>query len=219
MRKIPVICLLLGMLLLPAMSTAETDVPHEVRQLLGEVEVLSAAGWEEEEQSTWFVYARTQDGTSTLCCFVDKNGAWAEEFRTQKAVPQGNGRTELHISDGAWSFRVPDNSKGQYIKGPILILLQYDADNTAVDWLISFMRSQAGVWELIAIRNYSRAVSIDVGSNGLTFYATADKAQSVAVGCAPCCFDRDIRSFCLAEVPLTFQQAQEQAFSALSPAQ
>ncbi len=217
MRKMWVVCLLLGMLLLPAMSTAETDVPHEVRQLLGDVEVLSAAGWEEAEQSTWFVYARTQDGTSTLCCFVDKNGAWAEEFRTQKAVPQGNGRTELHISDGAWSFRDQDNGKGQYIKGPILILLQYDADNTAVDWLISFARSQAGVWELIAVRKYSCSAIIDVGSGGMTFYSTADKAQSVAVGCAPCCFDRDLRSFCLTDVPLTFQAAQEKAFSTVLP--
>lgn len=214
MKKRLVVCLLLGILLLLPLTAAAEGIPDALGQLLGDGEVVSWAEWKEAEQSTWFVLTCMQDGSCTLHCFTGKNGAWAETFRTRDAIPQEGRQTAVYISEEAWNLKVPEDSKERYIQGPILILLQYDADNTAVDWMINFARSQAGVWELIAIRNYSRAVNIDVGSDGLTFYAMADKAQSVTVGSAPCCFDRDIRSFCLAEVPLTFQQAQEMAFSA-----
>lgn len=208
MKKMLVVCLL-SMLLLPVLSAIADEMPETFLHILGEAEVLSSAEWKETYQNTRFVLTRAQNGCNMLYCFVGKNGVWAEEFCTEQAVPQGNTRTVLHLSEGAWNFRDAQSGDGEYMEGPILIVLQYSEDDAYVEWMLGFARSDTGVWELVAVRNHSRSVTIDIDSETLRYYVPADKALSVLVGCVPCRFDRDLRSFCLSDVPLGFQQAQD----------
>lgn len=202
-RTVSFVLLIMTLLcILPAMATAE--LPADIASGLDPV--IASAKWEDPGQDTWFVLTRSQEGVNTLHCFLSQNSGWVESFRTSAAIPQEANRILLHISEGAWDFRDMLNDKGQYLEGPILLILQYSADDASVEQLIGFQRSADGVWNLIALRNYPAPATINVDDDSLTYYEAVDKAQTRIVGRVPCPFDRDLRSFRLADIPLTCPQ-------------
>ncbi len=210
MKKTLAFCVLLGMMvlcILPAMATAA--LPAEIQEALGDTPIVSTAQWEEAGHDIWFVLTRSQEGVNTLHGFTGEGGGWVESFFTCEAVPQEENRLDIHISEGAWDFRDMQNDQGQYLEGPILLILQYGADDVSIDQLICFQRSAEDIWNLIALRNYPAGASVNVDENSLTYYKAVDKAQIITVGTVPCTFGRDLRSFRLSDVPLTYQQAQD----------
>lgn len=211
MKKVMAMCLLLGVFLLNAVpAMAAIELPFEIREAFRHADIISAAQWNEPDKDTCFVLVRTKEGTNSLVCFINENGTWIEEFSTHEAIPQGDNRVDLQISDGAWSFRNAQNDARQYLEGPILIILQYGIDGGSIEQMLSFQRSDTGVWNLIALRNYPASAVISIDAESVTYYrVVADKGQDMVIGTVLCSFERDLRDIRLLDIPLTFQQAQD----------
>ncbi len=211
MKKVMAMCLLLGVFLLNAVpAMAAIELPFEIREAFQHADIISAAQWNEPDKDTCFVLVRTKEGTNSLVCFINENGTWIEEFSTREAIPQGDNRVDLQISDGAWSFRNAQNDARQYLEGPILIILQYGIDGGSIEQMLSFQRSDMGGWNLIALRNYPVSAVINIDAGAVTYYrVVTDKGQDMVIGTAPCGFERDLRYLRLSDIPLTFQQAQD----------
>lgn len=210
MKKTFAFCVFLLLFVINVLSAmAANELPTEIQKSLQHTVITASAHWVEPCKDTWFVLARTQDGNNTLYCFIIENGIWTEHFSTYKAIPQGDSQISLHISDGAWNFKDNQNRDGQYLEGPILIILQQGMESGTVEQMINFQRSDTGVWNLIALKNYPKSANIDITEETITYYAVADKAQLMIVGTVPCCIERDLQYLCLADIPLTFQQAQD----------
>ena len=208
------LCLLLGLMLCIAPAMAE-EVPAAILDSLPNAVITASAHWDDPERTTWFVLA--QEEGNTLYCFTVENNACTQLFSTSEALPQGSGRVAVHLSDSAWDFRNIQNDGGRYISGPILLVLQYGADDQSVERLLSFQRSEADTWNLIALRDYPQVAILQIDDDTVTYFKPADKAQSEIAGVAPRRFERELRSMNLAQIPLTLQQAQ--AMPELLPAE
>lgn len=200
MKKLLVCCLLLFLLALPA---AADPLPDGLRGALGQAAVAASACWEEPGLTTWFVLTRSQEGVNTLHCFTCEGGAWTEAFRTHQAIPQGEERVDLHLSEGVWHFDGVTGAR-QYLPGPMLLILQHGADSGEVRQLLCFQRTEPDAWSLIALNIYPEAIKLWIDGSAVTWYAAADKGQLIPVGTASCSFDSDLRRLRLQDVPLTF---------------
>ena len=211
MKKTMAMCLLLGVLLLNAVpAMAAIELPFEIREAFQHADIISATRWNKSGKDTCFVLVRTKEGTNSLVCFINGNETWIEEFRTHEAIPQGDNRIDLQISDGAWNFRNAQKDKGQYLEGPILIILQFGMDGGSIEQMLGFQRSNMGGWKLIALRNYPASALINIDDEAVTYYrVVADKGQDRFIGTVLCGFERDLRYIHLLDIPLTFQQAQD----------
>jgi len=203
MRRMTACLLVLWMLFCACGAMAE-EAPGSIRDAIGNGVIVSAAKWEESGGKTWFVLAQAQETGSVLYCYGEENGRWVEKFRTSDAIAQGK-RVELHFSEGAWNFTEGE----KYFPGPILLVLQHAQDDTTVERLMAFQRTDGEAWKLIALNNYPAGMNIQINDESITYYTTADKARMVMVGSACRNVERDLRFFCIEEFPMTFQQAQD----------
>ncbi len=206
MKKQFLVCLIVGCLLSGCCCSAiASDIPVGIFAALQQAKITASAHWEEGEESTWFVAAETEKQENILYCFTVKDGVCAEVFQTNTALPQGEKRITLHISEGAWDFSGGSSGEERYIKGPILLILQHGTDNASVEQLMAFQRTGDDIWQLNSLKNYPKQADIKITENQVNYYAAVDKAQIQLVGTAPCDFERDLRYFCLSDVPLAYQ--------------
>lgn len=190
------LCIILAALLccmLPA--CADEGLPPSVADALGPSAVVSSACWEDEGGTTWFVL--TQDEIRTLHCFTVSGTGCTESFRTDGAVPQGGGQVRLIITDGVQSFA---DGRG-WQPGPILLILQYDADGQSVWQRIAFRR-EGGAWRLHSLLDSASGAELSVADGMAIRRVPSDKGQTVAAASFPCTFDTDLRTMRLTDVPL-----------------
>lgn len=67
------------------------------------------------------------------------------------------------------------NSEGEYLKDPILIVMQYDMDGSSIAQIMSFQRTDSNIWKQIALRKHLTATIIDIRDGTVTYYAVGDK--------------------------------------------
>ena len=104
-KKQFLVCLIVGCLLSGfCCSAIASDIPVGIFAVLQQAKITASAHWEEGAESTWFVAAETEKQENILYCFTVKDGVCAEVFQTNTALPQGEKRITLHISEGAWDF-------------------------------------------------------------------------------------------------------------------
>ncbi len=180
-------------LMLPAY--ADGDLPPAVADALSPAAVVSSACWEDEGGITWFVL--TEDDIRTLHCFSVSDGHCTESFRTDGAVPQGGGQVRLIVTDGVWSFVESES----WLPGPILLILQYDADDQTVWRRIAFRR-EGGVWRLYSLLDSEIGIDLSVTDGMAIRRVPADKGQTAVAASIPCTFDTDLRTMRLTDVPL-----------------
>jgi len=210
MKKILSACTMLLLLFFYSFFTmAKAEIPSSIYALLPQAEITSTAFWEEDTRNTCFLLTHKEDGTNTLYCFIHENSIWAECFHTTDAIPQGNNAVVIHLSEGAWDFNDSTSKDGQYYRGPILLILQYSEDGRSIEQNIVFQRVHLDTWNLIFYKNYVKSADMKIDDNTITYYTVADKAQTKVVGIAHYHVQRNLRSFALSDIPLSFQQAQE----------
>ena len=156
--------------------------------------------WDRNGEETKFTLTQ-EGGINTLHCYQLEDGRWVESFQTNAAVPQGKNQMRLYLTDSATFFTA--GGEREYLPGPILLVMRYGEDGESVMLMQAFQRSDAGVWNLIALRNYEENAVINVGAETLTYHAPADKGRTIVAGTRSCTFDRNLRFFRLEDVPLT----------------
>lgn len=192
----------------PLPATAE-EAPPALSFLLSPFTVTKAASWQEAEKTTWFAVTKDAASHNTLHCIIEEKGRFSLLFRTGDALPQGDVRLALRLTEGAWDFAA--SSEGIYLPGPILLLLQYDETATAVERLMAFQRTDEETWHLISLKHYPAKIHAKIFENRITYYGTKEKAQTTPLGTVPCFFETDMRFFRLADFPKNVQEAQSLA--------
>ena len=97
-------------------------------------------------------------------------------------------------------YRAVADGRG-WLPGPILLILQYDADGQSVWQRIAFRR-EGGVWRLHSLLDSEIGVDLSVADGMAIRRVPADKGQTVAAASFPCTFDTNLRTMRLTDVPL-----------------
>lgn len=200
--------LLCGLFACPFPAMAE-NAPPALHALLSPAVITEAIPWKEADKTTWFAITKDASSLRTLHCIAEEKGCCTELFRTGDALPQGESRLALHLSEGAWDFS--DSSQGRYLPGPILLLLQYDETEQTIERRMAFQRTHEETWHLISLKHYPSTIDAKISENSVTYYGTKEKAQQTILGTAPCFFETDVRLFRLIDFPKNVQEAQSMA--------
>ena len=100
-----------------AAQATSAQLPLDIKAQFGSIEITDTAYWD-SPGSTWFVLIRTPDGVNRLLCYVLENGAWTQKFQTAAAIPQGENRVRLYVTD-----KVLDFANDRTIPGPVLVVM------------------------------------------------------------------------------------------------
>ena len=182
---------------------AAGQLPLDIRARFGSIGITDTAYWENPE-STWFVLARTPDGTNMLFCFVLERGEWMQRFQTDTALPQGNGRVRILFSD-----RVRDTADGRESVQPVLTIMQYGTGDgeTSVRVQADFLRSASGEWNLIRVYLAEEKVCLEISEDTITFTSlTGQDPQRDRTVRAE--IERDLRRIDLAGIPGSPEEAE-----------
>ncbi len=147
----------------------------------------------------------TPDKKNTLLCFTQSNGAWIQNFHTSAAVPQGNGKVFMYITDKVTSI-YPNRSRS----GPILMLMQNGTGiyENGVHIHTSYLRSDSGRWELFDAFFWEEQARLEFEDGSFDFLITIDQDHDefhTFTGT----FDRDLRTMDFSSIPRTLKQAPE----------
>ena len=207
--------ILLGLALLicrfPAVR-ASGQLPTDIRAQFGGIRITDAAYWD-CPGSTWFVLIRTPDKTNRLLCYTLENGAWTQKFQTSTAVPQGDGRVRILFS--GQEKEITDDGT---VTKPVLTVMQYGTgtDEQSVRLRVEFMRSAAGVWELVRAEFTEEQMRLDFLKDAVIFRPAGDPNPE-RPEIIPYTVERDLRCIDLSEILKTPEQAQQQNHSLPSP--
>ena len=193
--------LLLGLLLAALCmqgAQATQQLPLDIKAQFGGIHIVESVCWE-GSGSTWFLLLRTPDKVNRLICYVLENGLWTQKFQTSAALPQGDGRVRLVITN-----QVQDFSMDRIITGPILMILQYGTGEkeNAVIAHYAFLRSEEGIWELFRAFFSEEQVYVYIDEDTLTFRTPVDQDHS-SIRTVPACMERDLRKVDFTEIPRT----------------
>ena len=183
----------------PAVSArAEAQLPAEILEKLGDLEIVKTAYWE-NPGSTWFVLTRTPYGENMLLCFVQEGGTWVRSFATADAVPQREDMIAyFFITDKGVSVR---DDLTRVFPGPILAILDRTGSRT------SYQRDESGQWKLFDVFWQEEQTSLEYSDEGIVFRMPLDHNRDRVVT-VPGTFERDPRNMVFDAIPRTPQQAQ-----------
>ena len=202
-------CLLLAVmtviLLVSCVLTAhaEEQLPAEIRDNLSGVTITRSvyveAGTNEKD---WFVLGKTGNGTNTLYCYRLKDGKWAKNFSTSKAVPQGKNRVDIYIT-----ATYQDYTTDKKYKGPVLVIDRMDKGDEYAELSVAYQHASSGVWNLLRISGYAEFDNMLIGDGYITFYRDMEDAR--VKGTVSGTFQRDLRYVNLSSFPKTYKEAQQ----------
>ena len=153
-------------------ANAEEQLPPEIENSLSGMEITDSAYWDSPD-SVWFVLAKTPEGTNTLYCFTITGSEWTENFSTTAAIPQGENKVTIHISDRSVRFS-PEPE--QVFDGPILIIEQYGTGEYEESIVVNmcYQRVNGDEWKLFSAFFWQEQMSLDVDDEKIIFSKAID---------------------------------------------
>ena len=207
MKRHTLLLLLAGLILFTGRACtarASRQLPADIRCQFGSIDITDTACWD-GDGSTWFLLVRTPDHVNRLLCYTLENGTWMQRIQTSEAVPQGDERVRIVITN-----RVQDFAGSRTIPGPILLIMQYGSGEYESSVLLhyAFQRTASGEWKLFSAAFQEEQVRLDFEEDSITFRTPAGQdhyASQTVQGT----FERDLRRVRFPEIPRTPGQAQE----------
>lgn len=192
-------CVWLFLCLCGARATAQ--LPLDIKAQFGSIDIRETACWEGDD-STWFLLARTPDGVNRLIGYTLENGTWVQKFQSATALPQGDGRVRLQMTN-----QMQDFTRNITVTGPILMILQYGTGEKESSILAhyEFLRSDEGVWELLHAFFQEEQVHVDFDENSVTFSTPISQDHSM-IRTVEEPVERDLRRVDFTTIPRTPEQ-------------
>lgn len=187
-----------------AAQATSAQLPLDIKAQFGSIEITDTAYWD-SPGSTWFVLIRTPDGVNRLLCYVPENGAWTQKFQTAAAIPQGENRVRLYITD-----KVEDFVNDRIIPGPILEVMQYGTGEHESGIILhyGFVRSDPETWTLFNAFFWEEQTHLDIREDSVTFRTPVDQDHDIRKT-IPLHMERDLRKIDFTGIPRTAEQAKE----------
>ena len=181
---------------------ATAQLPMDIKAQFGSIDIRETACWEGDD-STWFLLARTPDGVNRLIGYTLENGTWVQKFQSATALPQGNGRVRLQMTN-----QMRDFTRDLTVTGPILMILQYGTgeEESSILSHYEFLRSDEGVWELFHAFFQEEQVHVDFEENRVTFRTPIDQDHSM-IRTVETTVERDLRRVDFTVLPRTPEEA------------
>ena len=187
-----------------AAQATSAQLPLDIKAQFGSIEITDTAYWD-SPGSTWFVLVRTPDGVNRLLCYVLENGTWTQKFQTAAAIPQGENRVRLYVTD-----KVLDFANDRTIPGPVLVVMQYGTgeDEASSMAQYGFVRSDPETWTLFNAFFWEEQTHLDIEADSATFRTPVDQDHDIRKT-IPLRMERDLRKIDFTGIPRTAEQAKE----------
>ena len=184
-------------------ARAGGQLPLDIRAQFGAIEIVDTAQWD-GNGSTWFVLVRTPDHVNRLLCYTLENGAWTQQFQTAAALPQGDGRVRIVITDRSQDFTL-----NRVTGGPILLIMQYGTGEyeSSVIQHHAFARSENGEWLLFSAFFTEEQWNVAIDENEVIYHKPMDRDQN-EFHTVPVRLERNLRHADLTAVPRTPEAAE-----------
>ena len=185
-------------------AQASKQLPADIRCQFGSIHITDTTYWD-GNGNTWFLLIRTPDHVNRLLCYTLENGTWMQRIQTSEAVPQGEERVRIVITN-----QVQDFVTNRTITGPILMIMQYGSGEyeSSVMLHYAFRRNESGEWQLFSATFQEEQVHLDFEEDSITFRTPIDQ-DHYAFHTVQGSFERDLRHVRFPEIPRTPEQAQE----------
>ena len=134
-----------------------------------------------------------------------ENGVWTQKFQTAAAIPQGENRVRLYVTD-----KVLDFANDRTIPGPVLIVMQYGTGEheSSIMAHYGFVRSDPETWTLVNAFFQEEQTHLDIREDSVTFRTPVDQDHDIRKT-IPLRMERDLRKIDFTGIPRTAEQAQE----------
>lgn len=189
-------------------AQADSDsLPQEIRQYFAagayaQARITGQAAWSGKgEEAFFFVLVQDKAGTNILFQFHQRAGAWAYDFHTAKAVPQGEHKVLVYVSQGG-----EDWGNGLVYPGPQLVLTQEDEAGEYTQVYTAYQLSPEGSFQLFRAWNREEDASMEVLNDRIVYFRELESAQ--VAGIAYGAIRRDLKDFDLSTLPGTLLEAK-----------
>ena len=206
MKKLLSVLLLAALLLAAAVpsfadgfSVADAiEIPDAVRTQLGK-QALSGYTLTGYTERGGFAFAVLQAGSgdNLLYVFREKNGGWAYQFKTGKAVPQGKGRLTLEADWNSAGIVVIQNCEQPYDQA---------GDVHSWEKRAYYVPQNNGTWRLKTWRDEVKWVTVEFTENRISYYGGQDAEEYI--GSAYGVVQTDLRYVNLSTIPATLKEAR-----------
>lgn len=197
---------LAALVLLPLVPVwAENELPSELPSevasyMKGKGDVLKIAYNDYGKDSCWFVLAKVKN-ENTLYQFKQKNGTWAHEMHTNKAVPQGKNAVNIYVA-----CNVYDDISGKMYNSPVLIIDQLDKESEYPAISTLYVLNN-GIWKLRSLYSYTGYEKMVFSDDRIAYYGDVESYN--IKGTAYGTVQRDLRYVSLSAIPKTLKEAKK----------